>query len=135
MYLNILLVQEQQGQQAEKQDGEIGLWAPLATQCCYCKFTTSLLSSPLRALFASTHTCPENANSVVSKPADSGTEQGWLVPLQLTLFWYCLDDLHNTVHLISTAISSTPFCFILLPLGKKTPRMLHANQPVEKKQQ
>lgn len=32
MYLNILLVQEQQGQQAEKRDGEIGLWAPLATQ-------------------------------------------------------------------------------------------------------
>lgn len=103
MYLNILLVQEQQGQQAEKQDGEIGLWAPLATQCCYCKFTTSLLSSPLRALFASTHTCPESANSAVSKAADPWTEQGCLVPLQLTLFWYCLDDFHNTTHLIATA--------------------------------
>lgn len=65
MYLNILLVQEQQEQQAEKQDGEIGLWAPLATQCCYCKFTTSLLSSPLRVLFASTHSCHENAKTCI----------------------------------------------------------------------
>lgn len=103
MYLNILLVQEQQGQQAEKQDGEIGLWALLATQCCYCKFTTSLFSRPLRALFASTHTCPENTNTVISKPADSQTEQGRLLPLQLTLFWYCLDDFHKTTHFFATA--------------------------------
>lgn len=133
MYLNILLVQEQQGQQAGKQDGEIGLWAPLAAQCCYCKFTTSLLSSPLRALFASTHTCPENANSVVSKPAQGQSR---------AVCFHCSSRSSGTALMISTILlislqqlPQVPHFALFYSHWAKNPRMLHATQPVEKKQQ
>lgn len=72
---------------------------------------------------------------LVSKPADSWTGQGCLLPLQLMLFWYCLDDFHNIAHLIATATYNISFCFILFSHQAKNPRMLHATQPVEKKQQ